>query len=89
LDDSYSYRDFLRWSGVRSAEAVRHKRVISMLDGKQWISEALQQEKNRDEGKFSRLYATVIAFFNFLGKSAIDLVNNLGAATIFFSNRSS
>ena len=28
---------------------------------------------------------SVIAFFNFLGKSAIDLINNLGAATIFFS----
>jgi len=26
-----------------------------------------------------------ISFFNFLGKSAIDLANNLGAATIFFS----
>ena len=27
----------------------------------------------------------MVTFFNFLGKSAIDLVNNLGAATIFFS----
>lgn len=26
-----------------------------------------------------------ISFFNFLGKSAVDLVNNLGTATIFFS----
>jgi hypothetical protein len=29
--------------------------------------------------------ASFIAFFNLLGKSAIDLANNLGAATIFFS----
>jgi phospholipid/cholesterol/gamma-HCH transport system permease protein len=28
---------------------------------------------------------SVVNFFNFLGKSAIDLANNLGAATIFFS----
>jgi len=28
---------------------------------------------------------SVIAFFNFLGKSAIDLVSNFGAAAIFFS----
>ena len=55
--------DSLGWSGVRAAEAVRHKRVISMLDGKQWIPEALQQEKNRDEGKFSRLYATGYSLF--------------------------
>ncbi len=28
---------------------------------------------------------SVVTFFNFLGRSAIDLINNLGAATIFFS----
>jgi hypothetical protein len=53
--------------------------------GKHEISEAYKRRRTGMKASSQHSALSVVTFLNLLGKSAIDLVDNLGAATIFFS----